>query len=113
MKYLIYFAVTTPLLLAWLFWQTAGLPPPPPMFHSFAATAHDRATLEYYAKDELLAGAAHKPVAVAAHGTPALPRKAAALADAALDAPHERAAPAHFERTARALSAADRNIRLR
>lgn len=101
MQYLIYFAVTTPLLLAWLFWQTAGVPPPPPMFHSFADTAHNQAVLARYAKKELLARAAHKPAALA-EAEPGAPDKQAA-----------RAAPAHLERTARAISAADRNIRLR
>ncbi len=55
MKYLIYFAVATPLLLAWLFWQTAGVPPPPPMFHSFADTVHERAMLKQAAEEVLSA----------------------------------------------------------
>ncbi len=43
MQYLIYFAVVTPLLLGWLFWETAGESPPPPMFHSFADTLEENA----------------------------------------------------------------------
>lgn len=53
MKYLIYFAVTTPLLLGWLFWQTAGVAPPPPMFHTFAETVHEQAALKREAKEIL------------------------------------------------------------
>ena len=34
MQYLIYFAVTTPLLLGWLFYTAATLPPAPPLFAS-------------------------------------------------------------------------------
>jgi len=34
MQYLIYFAVTTPLLLGWLFWEAATMPPEPPLFAS-------------------------------------------------------------------------------
>lgn len=34
MQYLIYLAVTTPLLLSWLFYEAATLPPPPPLFAS-------------------------------------------------------------------------------
>ena len=34
MQYLIYFAVATPLLLGWLFWQAATMPPQPPLFAS-------------------------------------------------------------------------------
>jgi len=34
MQYLIYFAVATPLLLGWLFWQAATMPPEPPLFAS-------------------------------------------------------------------------------
>ena len=34
MQYLIYFAVTTPLLLGWLFYEAATLPPPAPLFAS-------------------------------------------------------------------------------
>jgi hypothetical protein len=34
MQYLIYFAVTTPLLLGWLFYEAATLPPAPPLFAS-------------------------------------------------------------------------------
>ena len=55
MQYVIYFAVATPLLLAWLFWQTAGVPPPPPMFHSFADTVHERAMLKEAAEQALSA----------------------------------------------------------
>ena len=101
MKYLIYFAVTTPLLLAWLLWQTAGVPPPPPMFHSFADTAHNQAVLAHYAKNELLARATRKPAALA-EAEPVVPDKQAT-----------RAGPPHLERTARANAAVDRNVRLR
>jgi hypothetical protein len=34
MQYLIYFAVATPLLLGWLFWEAATIPPQPPLFAS-------------------------------------------------------------------------------
>jgi hypothetical protein len=34
MQYLIYFAVATPLLLGWLFYEAATLPPPKPLFAS-------------------------------------------------------------------------------
>ncbi len=34
MQYLIYFAVTTPLLLGWLFYEAAMLPAPEPLFGS-------------------------------------------------------------------------------
>jgi hypothetical protein len=34
MQYLIYFAVATPLLLGWLFYEAATLPPPAPLFAS-------------------------------------------------------------------------------
>lgn len=34
MQYLIYFAVTTPLLLGWLFYEAATLPPQGPLFAS-------------------------------------------------------------------------------
>jgi hypothetical protein len=34
MQYLIYFAVTVPLLLGWLFWEAATMPPQPPLFAS-------------------------------------------------------------------------------
>jgi len=63
MKYLIYFAVATPLLLAWLFWQTAGVPPPPPMFHSFADTVHARAMLKQAAEQALSARTRQRPPA--------------------------------------------------
>lgn len=32
MHYLLYFAVMTPLLLGWLFYEAATLPPPGPLF---------------------------------------------------------------------------------
>lgn len=32
MKYVVYFAVATPLLLGWLFYEAATLPPRPPLF---------------------------------------------------------------------------------
>jgi len=57
MQYLIYFAVATPLLLVWLFWQAAGVPPPPPMFHSFADTLHAQAMLKQAAEQALSARA--------------------------------------------------------
>ncbi len=34
MQYLIYFAVATPLLLGWLFWEAATMPPEPRLFAS-------------------------------------------------------------------------------
>lgn len=34
MQYLIYFAVVAPLLLGWLFYEAATLPPPAPLFAS-------------------------------------------------------------------------------
>ena len=34
MQYLIYFAVATPMLLGWLFYAAATLPPQPPLFAS-------------------------------------------------------------------------------
>jgi hypothetical protein len=34
MQYLIYFAVTAPLLLGWLYYEAATLPPSPPLFAS-------------------------------------------------------------------------------
>jgi hypothetical protein len=34
MQYVIYFAVATPLLLGWLFWEAATMPPQPPLFAS-------------------------------------------------------------------------------
>ena len=34
MQYLIYFVVGTPLLLGWLFYEAATLPPPAPLFAS-------------------------------------------------------------------------------
>ena len=34
MQYLIYVAVATPLLLGWLFWEAATMPPQPPLFAS-------------------------------------------------------------------------------
>lgn len=34
MQYLIYFAVTTPLLLGWLFYEAATVPAPRPLFTS-------------------------------------------------------------------------------
>ena len=34
MQYVIYFAVTVPLLLGWLFWEAATIPPQPPLFAS-------------------------------------------------------------------------------
>ncbi len=34
MQYLIYFAVAAPLLLGWLFYEAASLPPPKPLFAS-------------------------------------------------------------------------------
>ena len=34
MQYLIYFVVATPLLLGWLFYEAATLPPPAPLFAS-------------------------------------------------------------------------------
>jgi hypothetical protein len=45
MQYLIYFAVATPLLLGWLFYESATLPPPAPLFasgyeHISAVPAH-------------------------------------------------------------------------
>ncbi len=96
MQYVIYFAVTTPLLLAWLFWQTAGVPPPPPMFHTFADTVHEEAMLkrQALAARESIVQAARAPAKQA-------PRQAQARG----------ASPAHFDRTARADSSPD--IRLR
>jgi hypothetical protein len=35
MHYLIYFSVATPLLVAWLFWTSAGAEPTEPMFPMF------------------------------------------------------------------------------
>lgn len=32
MKYVLYLAVATPLLLGWLFYESATLPPQPPLF---------------------------------------------------------------------------------
>jgi hypothetical protein len=104
MQYLIYFAVATPLLLGWLFWETAGAPPPPPMFHSFADTVHDRAVLRRQAEAALRARAARKKAA----------RKQAVLARAEQAPPQQQAtrvSPPRFERTARANR--DRDIRLR
>ncbi len=34
MQYVIYFAIATPLLLGWLFWEAATMPPEPPLFAS-------------------------------------------------------------------------------
>jgi hypothetical protein len=34
MQYVIYFAAGVPLLLGWLFWQAATMPPQPPLFAS-------------------------------------------------------------------------------
>lgn len=34
MQYVIYFAVATPLLLGWLFWEAATMPPQRPLFAS-------------------------------------------------------------------------------
>jgi hypothetical protein len=34
MQYVIYFVVTVPLLLGWLFWEAATMPPQPPLFAS-------------------------------------------------------------------------------
>jgi hypothetical protein len=43
MQYLIYFAVATPLVLAWLFWATTETPTVPPLFHSFDDELHQAA----------------------------------------------------------------------
>jgi hypothetical protein len=102
MKYVIYFAVATPLVLGWLFWESAHTPPPLPMFHSFADTAHDQAVLARYAKNELLKAAARKPTPRAEH---AASRK--------LTAPASTLRLQGLQQTARAISPADRNIRLR
>ena len=95
MQYLVYFAVATPLLLGWLFWQTAGVPPPPPMFHSFADTIHDRAVLQHEAEQAWREKQA------------ALARAGAALADAQAKSTR----PVQLERTARIEN--KRNIKLR
>jgi hypothetical protein len=42
MQYVIYFAVATPLLLGWLFYEAATLPPQPPLF----ASGYERITTE-------------------------------------------------------------------
>jgi hypothetical protein len=97
MKYLIYFAVTTPLLLGWLFWQTAGVPPPPPMFHTFAETVHEQAELKREAKNDLRE---KKKRAATARARQARQRKRA-----------EHASPPRLEHTARADS--DSHVRLR
>jgi hypothetical protein len=34
MQYLVYVLVATPLLLGWLFWESAHIPPSPPLFAS-------------------------------------------------------------------------------
>jgi len=34
MQYVIYFVVATPLLLGWLFWEAATMPPQQPLFAS-------------------------------------------------------------------------------
>jgi hypothetical protein len=34
MHYLVYFAVTVPLLFGWLFWQASTMPQEPPLFTS-------------------------------------------------------------------------------
>lgn len=34
MQYVVYFAVVTPLLFVWLFWQAATMPPQAPLFAS-------------------------------------------------------------------------------
>ena len=50
MQYLIYFAVTTPLLLGWLLYEAATLPPAQPLF----ASGYERVST---APAEQLAGA--------------------------------------------------------
>lgn len=92
MQYLIYIAVAAPLVLGWLFWETAGVPEPPPMFHSFADRAHDEAVLERKAKETLRREQAEK-----------LQRQAAK--------PRQPDAGQAYARTARATP--DRDIRLR
>ena len=96
MKYLFYFAVTAPLLLGWLLWQSAHTPPPPPLFHSFAETIHDRAAFEREA-DRLFR--AKKAALVRA-------KRAAATQQA-----ERRAAQPRLEHTARADD--DRTVKLR
>jgi hypothetical protein len=52
MQYLIYFAVATPLVLAWLFWAAAETPTAPPLFHSFDDELHQAAALKQSALAE-------------------------------------------------------------
>lgn len=92
MQYLIYIAVAAPLVLGWLFWETAGQPEPPPMFHSFADRAHDEAVLERQAREMLHRQRAEE-----------LERRAAA--------PRQPDAGQAYARTARATP--NRDIRLR
>ena len=94
MQYLIYFAVATPLVLGWLFWQSANTPPPPPMFHSFADTVYDEALLKQQAEKDAAAL-----------------KQAARTNQVTQEKQSERFAPPPWERTARAASGS--NIRLR
>jgi hypothetical protein len=87
MQYLIYFAVATPLLLGWLFWQSAHTPPQPAMFHSFADTAHEEAVLRRQAEKEAPAG-----------------EKTAAAGRVTQDSQIQRFVAPHMEHTARAAS---------
>jgi len=58
MQYLAYFAVATPLVLAWLFWASATAVTPPagsPLFHSFDEDLHQAAVLKERAIADLSA----------------------------------------------------------
>jgi hypothetical protein len=77
MQYLIYLAVGTTLILGWLFWETAGVPEPPPMFHSFASQLHDEAVLKRHAELRL-----RRRQAENAPGQPAPPRQPPSYASA-------------------------------
>ena len=55
MQYFAYFAVATPLLVAWLFWASASAvsPGPAPLFHSFDEDLHQAAVLKERALADL------------------------------------------------------------
>jgi hypothetical protein len=60
MQYLVYFAVATPLLIAWLFWASATTVPPAsmPLFHSFDENLRQAAVLKERALYDLNAAQA-------------------------------------------------------
>jgi hypothetical protein len=81
MQYFAYFAVATPLLLAWLFWASATVvsPDPAPLFHSFDEDLHQAAVLKERALADLNSAQSIARVAASESQSQALSARAMTL----------------------------------